>query len=50
MFVFIYILFFLLKKIKLRAEADLQSRHLYDGPHYHNQTPSESSPLLVGGR
>ncbi|XP_003973061.2 DNA damage-regulated autophagy modulator protein 2b [Takifugu rubripes] len=38
------------QKIKLRAVADLQSRHLYDGPHYHNQTPSETSPLLVGGR
>lgn len=43
-------LFDFLKKIKLRAEADLQSRHLYDGPHFHNPEPSESSPLLVGGR
>uniref|UniRef100_A0A674C968 DNA-damage regulated autophagy modulator 2b n=1 Tax=Salmo trutta TaxID=8032 RepID=A0A674C968_SALTR len=39
-------------KITLRAEADLQSNHMYDSPHYSITTPpnqSETSPLLAGG-
>lgn len=44
-----------LQKIKLRAEVDLQSTHLYEQPHGVVATPkylheaSESSPLLAGG-
>ncbi|XP_016391631.1 DNA damage-regulated autophagy modulator protein 2-like [Sinocyclocheilus rhinocerous] len=33
------------KKINLRAEAQLQSEHLYDS---HHSRPSETSPLLAG--
>lgn len=44
------VLFPFMKKITLRAEAVLQSRHLYDGPDYHEPEPSESSPLLAEGR
>ncbi|KAM9860346.1 DNA damage-regulated autophagy modulator protein 2b [Aulostomus maculatus] len=58
---FSFISFFLtyirdFQKITLRAEADLQSSHLYDWPHgafaaSHGlkPEPSESSPLLAGG-
>lgn len=47
--------FCFLKKIKLRAEVDLQSSHLYEQPHggvpapQHVREVSESSPLLAGG-
>uniref|UniRef100_A0A671NGV2 DNA-damage regulated autophagy modulator 2b n=1 Tax=Sinocyclocheilus anshuiensis TaxID=1608454 RepID=A0A671NGV2_9TELE len=37
------------KKINLRAEAELQSNHLYDSHHYRplpSRGPSETSPLL----
>ncbi|XP_076599560.1 DNA damage-regulated autophagy modulator protein 2b isoform X2 [Chaetodon auriga] len=44
------------QKINLRAEAVLQSRHLFDWPqggtatsHHHKREASESSPLLAGG-
>ncbi|KAI1890743.1 hypothetical protein AGOR_G00156770 [Albula goreensis] len=39
------------QKITLRAEADLQSNHLYDTPHYNVRsavTQGETSPLLSG--
>uniref|UniRef100_A0A3Q3WYU9 CWH43-like N-terminal domain-containing protein n=1 Tax=Mola mola TaxID=94237 RepID=A0A3Q3WYU9_MOLML len=52
-FFFTYIRDF--QKIKLRAEADLQSSHLYDWTHpsattprRYKREPSESSPLLAG--
>ncbi|KAL3058142.1 hypothetical protein OYC64_010345 [Pagothenia borchgrevinki] len=54
---FSFISFFLtyirdFQKITLRAEADLQSSHLYDSwsqsPH-HKRDASETSPLLAGG-
>ncbi|XP_029908143.1 DNA damage-regulated autophagy modulator protein 2b [Myripristis murdjan] len=53
---FSFISFFLtyirdFQKINLRAEADLQSSHLYDWPHYGIAAPvnhSETSPLLSG--
>uniref|UniRef100_UPI0037E99C51 DNA damage-regulated autophagy modulator protein 2b n=1 Tax=Semicossyphus pulcher TaxID=241346 RepID=UPI0037E99C51 len=51
---FSFIMFFLtyirdFQKIDLRAEAVLQSSHLYDLPHGHKREASESSPLLGGG-
>lgn len=58
---FSFISFFLtyirdFQKITLRAEADLQSSHLYDWPYsgiaasqHHKREASESSPLLAGG-
>lgn len=56
---FSFISFFLtyirdFQKIKLRAEVDLQSTHLYEQPHasvpapQHGREASESSPLLAG--
>ncbi|XP_058486591.1 DNA damage-regulated autophagy modulator protein 2b [Solea solea] len=57
---FSFISFFLtyirdFQKIKLRAEVDLQSTHLYDGPYggavaspQYERVASESSPLLTG--
>lgn len=48
--------FCFVKKINLRAEAHLQSSHLYNRPHsgiaashHHKREASESSPLLAGG-
>ncbi|XP_041639078.1 DNA damage-regulated autophagy modulator protein 2b [Cheilinus undulatus] len=51
---FSFIMFFLtyirdFQKIDLRAEAVLQSSHLYDLPPGHKRESSESSPLLGGG-
>ncbi|XP_040889176.1 DNA damage-regulated autophagy modulator protein 2b [Toxotes jaculatrix] len=56
---FSFISFFLtyirdFQKINLRAEVELQSSHLYDGPHpgiaaSHQNKASETSPLLGGG-
>lgn len=50
-----FLSFFVIKKINLRAEVDLQSSHLYDWTHGHNpashhnsRAPSEVSPLLAG--
>ncbi|KAI2642966.1 DNA damage-regulated autophagy modulator 2 [Labeo rohita] len=48
-FFFTYIRDF--KKINLRAEAELQSNHLYNSHHYRpvpSRGPSETSPLLAG--
>lgn len=51
---FSFVMFFLtyirdFQKIHLRAEAVLQSSHLYDLPPNIKPEPSETSPLLAGG-